>query len=707
MSSSTHLLPASRLSRQTFDSCSFSPPPPLPSGSVYTSCYCEENIYLLAQNFLAEAHTQASRGLAWPWELYVVFISNRRKTVALWSQRLRAPQVVVWDYHVVLVLRPAASVPDIQNPDILHGDRKLRTFVQVSAIPPHVGPRVAQVSATKDVEHGPEDPKPFHETFNFDRGHAGPLNSGWVYDFDTTLDVPCPWRDYLARTFPYASDGALRARIDDRFHSLFRVIPANVYVDNFASDRSHMIIRAPQPEAGLATSGNSTVGGAPDGSNAALGLDRGRHDKGDRGADGPDLRTVDGAEASPIVQYSSPPPPYAPLRGVKAREQGITHNLMESFVAMEPDATSSRAAEEEEDLPEKALRTSPRVGASDDDGNAATVQRVGHRSARGAVRYGQVMDVGAFMSWLSTADDASAPRQQVLHASFLSSLHSMIMNGHGGMTNGTTTPAPPSQGDAYTNGPSTSAGSHANGYAHQHIIYVNLDHEPEITDEGFHHALAYLYSAAALANVRPENARAVLAAACLLGRMDDLCNYAYEVCRQSISLESLPSWLEFVDTVPPSSDGSSTPIVEQHQPLRTAVFGPYAQRLRDDVFNFLVVTLPNLVNFGGQATPTTPLPEGLSSHADAGRETLLQVFARVPFDLFKAAVESPTFQLGSTHSRFKFAKDAIELRKQGIARGQGAEETVVLAFGGSSTQSTGVLVTRKLRRRQLWKVNNS
>lgn len=80
MSSSPHLLPASPLSRQTFDS-SFSPPPPLPPDSVYTSCYCEENIYLLAQNFLAEAQTQASRGLAWPWEIYVVFISNRGKTV--------------------------------------------------------------------------------------------------------------------------------------------------------------------------------------------------------------------------------------------------------------------------------------------------------------------------------------------------------------------------------------------------------------------------------------------------------------------------------------------------------------------------------------------------------------------------------------------------------------------------------------------------
>ncbi|CDO74879.1 hypothetical protein BN946_scf185004.g29 [Trametes cinnabarina] len=240
----------------------------------------------------------------------------------------------------------------------------------------------------------------------------------------------------------------------------------------------------------------------------------------------------------------------------------------------------------------------------------------------------------------------------------------------------------------------------------QHIIYVNLDQELEVTDEGFHTALAYLYSAAALANVRPENARGVLAAACLLGRMDDLCNYAYEICRQSISLETLSSWLEFVEATPIPSDGSSTPVVSHPQHSRTAVYGLYAQRLRDDIFNFLVVTLPNLVNYGGQATPTTPLLEGTTQHADAGRETLLQVFARVPFDLFKAAIESPTFQLGSVHSRFKFAKDAIELRKQGIARGTGAEETVVLAFGGNNNSSGGVLVTRKTRKRQLWKVNS-
>ncbi|KAH9929649.1 hypothetical protein B0H21DRAFT_781135 [Amylocystis lapponica] len=235
----------------------------------------------------------------------------------------------------------------------------------------------------------------------------------------------------------------------------------------------------------------------------------------------------------------------------------------------------------------------------------------------------------------------------------------------------------------------------------QRTIYVPLEHEPEVTDEV---TLGYLYSAVSLNLIRPENARAVLAAGCLLGHMDDLCNYAYQVCRQSITVDNISSWLEFVDAIPSPSDGRSTPI-EPHQlsPSRTAVFGPYAQRLKEDLLMFLVVALPNALNVGGQATPVTPHPD---ETPDAGRDALLQVYARVPFDLFKAAIESPTFQIGSDQTRFKFAKDAIELRKRGLARGQGAEETVVLAFGGNNFGGSAVHVTRKLRRRPLWKVNS-
>lgn len=168
--------------------------------------------------------------------------------------------------------------------------------------------------------------------------------------------------------------------------------------------------------------------------------------------------------------------------------------------------------------------------------------------------------------------------------------------------------------------------------------------------------MGYLYSAESLNSLRPENARAVLAAACLLGGMDDLCAYAYELCRQSISIENIGGWLEFVEAIPPpppssssSSDGSSTPIEPHQMQSPTAVFGPYAQRLRDDVFHFLAARLPSILNVGVLSTPATPQPDAGAGAApsDAGRDTLLQIYARVPFDLFKAAVESPTFQIGA------------------------------------------------------------
>lgn len=59
---------------------------------------------------------------------------------------------------------------------------------------------------------------------------------------------------------------------------------------------------------------------------------------------------------------------------------------------------------------------------------------------------------------------------------------------------------------------------------------------------------------------------------------------------------------------------------------------------------------------------------------------------------------------GSDQARFKFAKDAIDARKR-MTRGHGAEETVVLAFGASMGGSA-VHVTRKIRKRHLWKVNS-
>lgn len=123
-----------------------------------------------------------------------------------------------------------------------------------------------------------------------------------------------------------------------------------------------------------------------------------------------------------------------------------------------------------------------------------------------------------------------------------------------------------------------------------------------------------------------------MAAGCLLGGMDDLCRYAYEACRQSISVDSIGAWVEFIDSIP-ASDGTTTPD-------KTSIFGLYAQRLRDDVFHFLVDTLPEILEVH-QSPPESSSPSG-----PGGRDVLLQIYARVPFEMFKTAVESPTFRLG-------------------------------------------------------------
>ncbi|KAJ3814832.1 N-terminal glutamine amidase-domain-containing protein [Lentinula lateritia] len=152
-------------------------PPDLPQDAAYTSHWCEENVYLLIQSFSRDS------SLSEDWDVFAVFISNHSKTasdlnihftlqVALWNQKpseeLGYP--VIWDYHVVAVLRP----------------RNISTSVQ-----------------------------------------------SWVYDFDTRLGIPVTFHTYLLQTFS--------VNVLDELQSYFRVVSANVFLDRFASDRSHML----------------------------------------------------------------------------------------------------------------------------------------------------------------------------------------------------------------------------------------------------------------------------------------------------------------------------------------------------------------------------------------------------------------------------------------------------------------------------------
>lgn len=256
--------------------------------------------------------------------------------------------------------------------------------------------------------------------------------------------------------------------------------------------------------------------------------------------------------------------------------------------------------------------------------------------------------------------------------------------------------------------------AHLINTAGSNSIHVPIESEPLITEEGFAVALGYLYSSISLRLITPQNALSVLASACLLGGMEDLCAHAYEACKEHITLETINDWIQFMDVPPPSSPSNpstpvgmspvatspSTPALELIGP--TAILGPYARRLRDDILGFIVSTLPQTLEAFPSYSHHPSKPP--AANTESGYDTLLRIYSTLPFHVFKHAVESPGFPvgIGGDQARFRFTKEAIAARKKTKA-GRDAEESVVLAFGKAEGGSA-VHVTRKMKKRPLWKV---
>lgn len=128
---------------------------------IYTSCYCEENVWQLCSWFRSEAEVPLH-------ELQVLFISNHHRTVPLWKQKSgRGDFPVVWDYHVVLLWSGSGVDP-------------------------------------------------------------------LVFDLDSVLDFPCSLQDYS--TLALRSDDDL----NPQYHRMIRSVPADIFLQKFSSDRSHM-----------------------------------------------------------------------------------------------------------------------------------------------------------------------------------------------------------------------------------------------------------------------------------------------------------------------------------------------------------------------------------------------------------------------------------------------------------------------------------
>ncbi|KAI5454777.1 histone acetyltransferase 1 [Naganishia albida] len=284
-----------------------------------------------------------------------------------------------------------------------------------------------------------------------------------------------------------------------------------------------------------------------------------------------------------------------------------------------------------------------------------------------------------------------------------------------------------------------------------HPIWLPPSQDP-MYDDAVEIVISSLYASYAYQQVNARNARSILYAADML-QLPDMVSYAFKVCRQSISVDNIIDWVEWIEAQSPprndeasgSSSRVSTPLSmadgqqvngthygypalglegmsfgtasqsdgagngqRQETSRQTSSSGwqdvlsqpatSYTAQLKQDVYHYLTIRLPQELQ---QRDPDTPLTQNPNFKG---------IIVQLPFDLFKTCIEDPILPLGSDQERFAFAKSTIQQRrKRNAARSlQGQPETssvvenVVLRFGGGS--GSKVHITRKSKQRSLWKV---
>jgi hypothetical protein len=71
--------------------------------------------------------------------------------------------------------------------------------------------------------------------------HQASTDCGLIFDYDSRLPMPCPFKRYALATFPDTQ------HVQPLFHPLIRIIPATAWLRHFHSDRSHMLNAAGEP----------------------------------------------------------------------------------------------------------------------------------------------------------------------------------------------------------------------------------------------------------------------------------------------------------------------------------------------------------------------------------------------------------------------------------------------------------------------------
>ncbi|GAA5894663.1 hypothetical protein JCM6882_006650 [Rhodosporidiobolus microsporus] len=261
--------------------------------------------------------------------------------------------------------------------------------------------------------------------------------------------------------------------------------------------------------------------------------------------------------------------------------------------------------------------------------------------------------------------------------------------------------------------------------------------DPSITASSLSLSLASLYSPSVLTHLDRSTAPSVLATASFLG-LDRLAALAFDLCEQSCreakTAEEVSAWISYVEREKGPSSGfagsssaSSTTngspalgptppgsVVNGKAPASSASSsssGSFESRLRAVLLSRLI-SLPTELGAFDPARAAQTQPQ------------LIDVLKRLPFEVFKAVIESTEFKAPSDMDRFNFAKKCIAARKQLFLSSSASsspsspsstpalpppefEETVVLQFGQAGPGASAVNVLRKQRRPALWKIGGS
>lgn len=138
--------------------------PALVPAPRYQAHYCEENIWHLC------AHPELSEAVC-----QVVFITNTRQAVPFWHQRAASPgQYIVWDYHVVLLVKASDrwQVWDLDSRlevPLPLGEYLRATFANLRHVEPDFWPRFRVVAADEYRQH-----------FSSDRSHMRDADGAYL-----------------------------------------------------------------------------------------------------------------------------------------------------------------------------------------------------------------------------------------------------------------------------------------------------------------------------------------------------------------------------------------------------------------------------------------------------------------------------------------------------------------------------------------------